>query len=138
MPPGIALAPNGVLSGTPSANGVYSFLVRVDDAIAPGTNWAIQRFTLRVVSPNEIFTWVTPATLPFGNVRIPYSLQIDGDGGPNTLTARLAYGSFLPPGLTLRTRGDFSQSTPTSPGQFQFTVEVVNGGSWSTRRGNSR
>ena len=73
------------------------------DAIAPGTNWAIQRFTLRVVSPNEIFTWVTPATLPFGNVSTPYSLQIDGDGGPNTLTARLAYESFLPPGLTLST-----------------------------------
>ena len=126
LPPGLALAPNGVLSGTPSANGVYSFLVRVDDAIAPGTNWAIQRFTLRVVSPNEIFTWVTPATLPFGNVSTPYSLQIDGDGGPNTLTARLAYGSFLPPGLTLST-GGLLAGTPTSPGQFQFTVEVVNG-----------
>ena len=127
LPPGVTLAANGVLSGTPTTNGTYSFLVKAANFDSPATNFAFQRFTLRVVPADDIFTFTTLTTLPFGNVGTPYSLQLDGDGGTDDLFGRLAYGSFMPPGLTFSMAGLIA-GTPTQPGQFQFTVEVVQAG----------
>ncbi|NOT24909.1 MAG: hypothetical protein HOP16_02295, partial [Acidobacteria bacterium] len=128
LPPGVSLAANGVLSGTPAANGTYSFLVKAANFDSPATNFGLQRFTLRVVPAGEVFTWNTGTTLPFGNVGTPYSLQIDTSTDADDLTARLGYGSFLPPGLTLDLMDGLLTGTPISPGQFQFTVEVLQNG----------
>ena len=127
LPPGVTLASNGVLSGTPTTNGTYSFLVKAANFDSPATNFAFQRFTLRVVPADDVFTFTTSTTLPFGNVGTAYSLQLEGDGGTDDLFGRLAYGSFMPPGLTFSMAGLIA-GTPTSPGQFQFTVEVVQAG----------
>jgi len=77
LPPGLVLASDGTLSGTPTTTGTYSFKIRAADGQFPAANYAEQRFTLRVAPfvPSP-FTNVTSGTLPFGNVGAPYNTQI--------------------------------------------------------------
>jgi len=57
LPPGITLAANGILSGTPMAAGSFTFTVQVTDGISTTT----ATFTLTVNAPTLVFA---PQTLP--------------------------------------------------------------------------
>ncbi len=62
----------------------------------------------------------TPPQLPAGQVGLPYNQTLVFTGGVPPLQVTLTAGS-LPPGLTLSADGRIS-GTPTSAGQFAFTV----------------
>ncbi len=49
LPPGLSLATNGVISGTPTANGTFNFAVKVTDALSAT---ATQMLALTVSAPN--------------------------------------------------------------------------------------
>ena len=51
LPSGLALATNGVISGTPTANGTFNFTVKVTDALSAT---ATQALTLTVVGPPSV------------------------------------------------------------------------------------
>ena len=117
-PPGLALSAAGVLSGTPTQAGTFSFTVRVADAANASTTKA---FTLTVNAAPLTITTASP--LPYVMIATAYSQTFAVTGGTSPYTWSVSSGS-LPPGLTLSAAGVLS-GTPTQPGLFNFTVRVA-------------
>jgi hypothetical protein len=118
LPSGLTLTPGGLLSGTVNTAGTYSFLIEAADAAgvaAPG----FRLFTLNSSPIN-----ITTNGLPFGNVNTSYNQNFTATGGTGNLTWSLAFGNYLPPGLTLSSAGTLS-GTPTATGQYGFQVVVT-------------
>ncbi len=129
LPPGLTLAANGTLSGTPTATGQYNFGVTVADT---GGHTATRFYNVDIYSsgpppvsfqngPN-LGTWI------FGTDQI----ALGANGGNGTYTWSLVSGS-LPPGLALRTDvPTFFASNQqagligvaTTPGNYNFTLTV--------------
>jgi hypothetical protein len=122
LPPGISLSSSGLLSGTSSTAGTFTFLVQVADA-ANNANYAARQFTL-VVTP---ITISTNYYLPYGNPNVPYSVALAATDGTGVLTWTLPQGNYLPPGLTLAPNGLIS-GTPTEPGQYSFMLTITDQG----------
>ena len=119
VPTGLSLGSDGVLSGTPSAEGDFTFTVEVTDA--NGVK-ATKSFSTRVVLPLAI----TTDTLGSTPIAAPFSLTLSATGGRAPYTWSLA-GGELPPGLTLSSGGDIT-GTPTTAGSFTFTARAVDSG----------
>ncbi len=118
FPPGVSLSSSGMVTGTFTTAGTYTFLVEAADAAsvaAPG----FKQITV-VVTPITI----TTNSLPNGNVGTAYSQTLAANGNTGTLTWSVAPGNYLPPGLTLQTNGTLN-GTPTATGQYSFQVSVT-------------
>jgi large repetitive protein len=118
LPSGLALSPDGLLSGTPptGTSGTFTFLVRVQD----GTNLAntvVRQFTI-LVTP-----LTASSNLPPGNVGVPYSGSLSATGGTG-ITWTLEPNQYLPPGLTLATTGAIS-GTPLASGFSSFRARAT-------------
>ncbi|MDR5698757.1 putative Ig domain-containing protein [Agromyces aerolatus] len=116
LPPGLSLSPEGVISGTPTTVGTYSFAVEASNGVDPT---ALLGSTITVNEGPAI-----SGTPPAGIVGSGYSFTYTVTGTP-TPTVSLASGT-LPPGLTLSSAGVLS-GTPTTAGTFTFTVGASNG-----------
>jgi len=119
LPPGLTLSSAGVLSGTPTATGTFTFTVRVTDSSSP-LQTADKQFVVTIYVKLAVAT----STLPRGTVGKPYSHTLQATGGKPSYTWSLAPGSSLPPGLSLGGDTGVLTGTPTSPGFFNFTVRV--------------
>ena len=121
LPPGLTLASDGTLSGTPTVAGTYSFKIRAADGQFPAANYGEQRFALRVApfvpSPFTVVTF----TLPHGNVGAPYNAQILDSSTGGVITWTRPANQYLPPGIALAPNGTLS-GTPTQTGQFGFSL----------------
>ncbi|MER5319702.1 DUF7507 domain-containing protein [Streptosporangium roseum] len=118
LPPGLTLnASTGVLSGTPTAAGGYSFTARVTDA----GNVSTTREVTLVIAPKPAFTFPAP---PSGEVGVAYSVPLTVSGGTAPYTWSVGAGS-LPPGLTLNASTGVLSGTPTAAGGYSFTVKVL-------------
>ena len=118
LPPGLALASNGTLSGMPATVGVYSFTVRADDSGA--TSNGFQSYTV------EIFPEATiePPDLATAQVGVPYEQQLSVvNGGASSYNFSVGAGT-LPPGLSLSTAGLIS-GTPTTAGDASVTINAT-------------
>jgi hypothetical protein len=111
LPDGLTLSGGGVLSGTPTAPGNFSFTVAVSDA---GNGSASQPLTLAVVAPLGI----TTTTLPSATSGTAYSQSLEATGGSSPYTWSVASG-LLPGGLALSSAGVLS-GTPTTAGDYSF------------------
>jgi uncharacterized repeat protein (TIGR01451 family) len=124
LPPGLTLTSSGAVTGTPTLRGSFGFQVLVTDAAHCSGS---RNFTLNVGCP--VFA-VSPTTLPFGDVMIPYSQALTASGGtaPYTITQT---GGSLPAGLSLSsTVSDTAtiSGIPTSGGSvFTLTIKDANG-----------
>ena len=122
LPAGLSLSSGGVVSGTPTAGGTFTFTVQgTDSSTGTGPYSATSStISLTIGAPTLSFT---PTTLTGGTVGVAYSQSLSGSGG----TA--PYGSFtlasgsLPPGLSLGSGGTVS-GTPTAAGTYTFTVSA--------------
>ncbi len=115
LPNGLTLV-NGLLSGTPTATGVFSFTIRVTDTLS-GTTTKV--FSLTVVCPALSIT--TSPTLPVGTVNQPYSFQFSKSGGFGTVT----WGATgVPSGLTFSASGLLS-GTPVSAATSTINVTAT-------------
>ncbi len=119
LPAGIALSSAGVVSGTPTTTGTYNFTVRVTDGFSFTGS---QAYTVTVQAPTIT---VTPAALPAGTGGAAYSQTLTASGGNGGYTYSLSAGA-LPPGIALSSAGVVS-GTPTTAGNFNFTVKVTDG-----------
>ncbi|MBX5467446.1 MAG: cell wall-binding repeat-containing protein [Firmicutes bacterium] len=133
MPPGLTLAANGQISGTPTAAGTTTFTVQVADAeTPPATAKATLSLTVNAGTSASALA-ITTATLPGASVGSAYSVNLQATGGTPPYTWAVTNGS-LPPGLTLTSAGVLS-GTPTEPGSgptfFTVTVTDAQGSSQS-------
>ena len=121
FPAGLTLTDGGIISGTPTTTGTFSFVVQVSDAGNP-TLSASKSLSLVIVQPISI----TTVSLPNAITNVAYSRTLTAAGGTAPYTWSLTGGS-LPPGLTL-TGGGIISGTPTTTGSFSFTAQVRDAG----------
>ena len=118
LPAGITLGSTGLLTGSTTASGTFTFGVTVTDSSAPPQT-ASQTLMLVVVPPLAI----TTTTLPNGTAGIPYSATIVTTGGQGTVSQTVTSGA-LPTALSLSTSGTLS-GTPSGAGIFTFTITAT-------------
>ncbi|MDE2257776.1 MAG: putative Ig domain-containing protein, partial [Xanthomonadaceae bacterium] len=122
LPAGLTLSSAGVLSGTPTAGGTFSFTVTAtDSSTGTGPYKGTQAYTLTVNPPTIT---LAPTSLPSGTNNVAYPSQtITASGGTSPYTYAVTVGA-LPAGLTLSSAGVLS-GTPTVGGTFNFTVTAT-------------
>jgi len=119
IPPGLTLNPTtGILSGTPTTAGQFSFVIAVVDANGLTT---FKSFTIAVTGALTITT-VSP--LPAGAVNQFYSEILAASGGFPPYTWALTTGT-LPLGLTLDPATGIISGTTTASGTFNFVVTAT-------------
>ncbi|STQ98598.1 putative Ig domain-containing protein [Janthinobacterium lividum] len=119
LPAGLTLnASTGVLSGTPTAGGVFNFTVRAtDSSTGSGPYSGARAYSMTVAAPTIS---ITPTVMPAMTAGVAYSQSISAAGGTATYSYAITGGS-LPTGLSLAPDGTLS-GTPTAAGPFNFTV----------------
>jgi hypothetical protein len=126
LPNGLTLnATTGVISGTPTLAGTFNFTITATDSNGcPGS----RPYSIVIpVSGCPVIT-VNPATLPPGVIGTPYSQTVSATGGTAPYTFTLSSGA-LPPGLTLNGTTGVISGTPTTAGQFNFTITATDANS---------
>lgn len=121
-PPGLTIG-TGVISGTPTTEGAYTF--RVQAAIDP-TRTTFQTYSLTVRQPLKVTAPKPLATSPAPTVweaSVPFLAKLVGSGGSGTFTFTLA-GGALPTGLALAADGTIS-GTARAAGIFRATVRLA-------------
>ncbi|MCB9729342.1 MAG: putative Ig domain-containing protein [Deltaproteobacteria bacterium] len=117
LPSGVALAPDGVLSGTSTQKGEFPFFATVEDQGAQSRTVAL---TLRVVANGLTIKTVSP--LPQGKAGEDYSVQLEALGGTPPLFWGVSAGA-LPVGLSLSATGRI-EGQPEESGLHAFTIKV--------------
>lgn len=114
-PPGLTLSAGGILSGTPTTVGEYTFTAQVSDA---ASDTETTEFTVTVL-PYEITNSATLAAHQAGNAALIF---LDVIGGTGPYTWQHSSGE-LPAGMQVSTDGQLF-GTPTEGGSFEFTIQV--------------
>lgn len=123
LPTGLTLSTAGVLSGTPTAVGSFTFTVTARDSAGgagPYTGSATYTVTISALTLT-----VTPTALPPVLAGTAFSQQMSATGGRGTYAYAVTAGA-LPSGLTLTTGGLLS-GRPAAAGTFAFTITATDG-----------
>jgi hypothetical protein len=145
LPPGLTLAQSGLVSGTPTQAGSWSFWVNLSDQNPPSADWCVpsdaqREFSIAIngagggspppgPAPGQTIS-ITTGNLPEATAGSPYSLTFAASGSA-AKSWTITSGS-LPAGLSLGSNGVLS-GTPTSAGNATFTVTVSGGGATSQK-----
>jgi len=117
LPPGLTLgASTGLLSGTPTTAGTYSFTVKVIDHSGLSDTEPVSV----TIIPGPSLNFPPP---PPGWTHTVYGDTLTESGGTAPFTWSVSSGS-LPPGISLSADGNLS-GTPTATGTSSFTVQVT-------------
>ncbi len=120
LPAGLSMSIGGVITGTPTTIGTSAFTVQVKDANSLTGSRNLSINIRGAVS-------IPQASLPGGQVGIPYSASLTATGGVLPYTWSVASGS-LPAGLSLTSNPDGTATisgTPTTLGNSTFTLQVA-------------
>ena len=121
LPAGVTLSSAGLLSGTPTAGGAFSFTVTAtDSSTGTGPFRVAAAHSLTVAGASVT---VSGAALPAGSRGTPYSQAVTATGGVAPYSYAVSSGT-LPAGLTLSSSGQIS-GTPTAVGTFAFQVRAT-------------
>jgi uncharacterized protein (TIGR03437 family) len=118
-PTGVTMNTAGMLSGTPTTAGLYSFTVQVMDNYA-ATRGNVTASIQALINPALIIQTTSP--LPAGTVGAAYSLPGAGFGGTPPVSITLT--GALPPGLTIGANGTLLSGTPTTAGNYSFAIQA--------------
>ncbi len=119
LPTGLTLSATGVITGTPTAAGSYTFSVRAEDS---ANNFQTKSYTI-VVDPGAVLT-LAPASLPNAASGAAYTQTVVATGGTGTGYIYTVDSGALPTGLTLSSTGAIT-GTPTAAGTYTFTVRAI-------------
>jgi hypothetical protein len=119
-PTSLTLSSGGVLSGTPSATGPFTFTVTVTDS-AGAT--ATQIYTALKINPVPVIATTSVPNWTVNRLYPTQTLQTTAATGTAPFTWAVTAGA-VPTGLTLNSGGSLS-GTPTANGTFSFTATVT-------------
>lgn len=123
LPPGLAInAATGLISGTPTAAGTYTFEVLAKMAADSRQDTKVLAIVVRdplAIVAGDPFTTTRSAV---GEVSVPFEAMLTATGGDGTYTWTLASGT-LPPGLALA-QGALA-GTPRRAGVYGFSARVT-------------
>ncbi|MFZ2054567.1 MAG: FG-GAP-like repeat-containing protein [Candidatus Aminicenantales bacterium] len=134
LPDGLSLGYGGVISGTPTAAGIYHFIIRVDDSTG---DFDTQELSLFIDDDGQADPLaITTTYLPSGVLYNWYGAKLEATGGVWPRTWSLASGS-LPPGLGLDSDGVISGTIEKEPyvdppKTYSFSVVVTDGAGTSS------
>ena len=115
LPPGVTLnTATGLISGTPTANGVFSATVSATNATAT-TSLPV---TITIAFGVPV---VTSANTASGSTGQPFSYQITATNSPTSFNA-----TGLPPGVSVNTATGLITGVPGASGSFAATVSASN------------
>lgn len=117
LPAGLTVNSAGLLSGTPTTAGTFSFTATVTDSL---TTTADKDLTLTINPALAVST----SSLASGNVQSAYSQTVTTTGGLAPDTWMITAGA-LPGGLSIEQHTGEIVGTPTATGNFDFTVTAT-------------
>ncbi len=120
LPAGLNLSSAGVVSGTPTAGGSFSFTITATDSAGAS---ASQAYTLTVNSNGSSLQITTSSPLPNGTAGTAYSQTLAATGGTQPYTWSVISGA-LPSGISLNFSSGALTGAPASAGTFAFTAQV--------------
>ncbi len=129
LPTGLTLASaTGIISGTVTAPGTYTFILQVADSTGNKSSQAMQISTLSASTPLTILT----TSLPSGKTGTLYtSTTLTASGGIKPYIWSVISGS-LPTGLNMASATGIISGTPTAGGSYDFIVQVTDNTTIST------
>jgi hypothetical protein len=120
LPPGLALSANGALTGTPTTEGGYEFVVKAQYEAPVAT----QKFTLTVRQPLVVKSPFVSTNRPSAEVGIRFGRAVSATGGSGAYTWSLSSGA-LPPGLALDPAKGALSGAPRTAGTFTFGLKAT-------------
>ncbi|MGH9122867.1 MAG: putative Ig domain-containing protein [Acidimicrobiales bacterium] len=122
LPTGLSLnSTSGVLSGTPTVGGPFTFQVTASNGVAPPAVTPNIRIDV-LYAPTSFSADNPPSPGLVGTAYGPYSYVANGDPAP---TYAVSSGS-LPPGLSLSSAGVLSGTPTGTGGSYTFVVTATN------------
>jgi hypothetical protein len=120
LPPGITFSTSGVLSGTPTSEGSWQFVVRAQKGSPSDT----ETYTLTVRQPVSVKSPLASVQRPSSEVGIRFGKTFTATGGSGTYTWALVSGA-LPPGVALDAARGTISGTPGRAGSFAFALTAT-------------
>jgi large repetitive protein len=119
LPLGLSLT-SGVISGTPTQRGAYSFSVRSTDSTTPTAQFVDKGYTGTVQNPTLAIS--PAAATAIQNTPFSQTLAIAGGVAPHSCL--LETGTF-PAGISISSACVISGTTNAAPGSFPVTIRVT-------------
>jgi large repetitive protein len=116
LPSGVNFSSSGLLSGTPTAEGSFTFVVK---ATGGGNTSDTETYTLTVGQPIVLSSAIAATKAEVG---VPFSAPQSASGGSGTYTWSVSKGT-LPAGITMAPDGTIS-GTPGIAGRYAFTLTL--------------
>jgi hypothetical protein len=120
LPAGVTLSADGVLSGTPTAEGSYGFVVHAQN----GSPSATREFTISVRQPLSVTSSFASGPRPNAEVGVRLAKTLTATGGSGTYVWSLASGA-LPSGVLLDTNKGTLTGVPRSAGTFALGLTAT-------------
>ncbi|HSP05745.1 MAG TPA: putative Ig domain-containing protein, partial [Acidobacteriota bacterium] len=118
LPPGLTLDTDGSLTGTPTANGTYNFVITATDS---SSCTGLRSYSITVACPVITFS---PSSLPAGTVGAAYSQTLSANGAIAPVTFSILSGA-LPGGLSLNPSTGEISGVPATVQTANFTIGVA-------------